>query len=140
MHQARQAFSQSIKGLEHHHRLGTGATDPAPEPAIEGDQGGVAGPSRDWAGRPHHRYSGVGFPALDQGRFLTSERRSEWPSDHAAQSPSPVPWIASHTLELVTGMSMLVTPRWDRASTTALTKAAGEPTVADSPTPLQPSG
>src|SRR5207247_5853019 len=40
----------------------------------------------------------------------------------------------------VTGMSMFVTPWGASASMTALTYAAGEPTVADSPTPLAPSG
>ena len=37
-------------------------------------------------------------------------------------------------------MSMLRTPRCASASITALTYAAGEPTVADSPTPLAPIG
>src|SRR5262245_11682746 len=32
------------------------------------------------------------------------------------------------------------TPRWARASTTALAMAGGAPTVADSPTPLAPNG
>ena len=35
---------------------------------------------------------------------------------------------------------MCLTPRWASASTTALTKAAGEPTLGDSPTPLAPKG
>ena len=35
---------------------------------------------------------------------------------------------------------MLRTPAWASASTTAFTYAAGEPTVADSPTPLAPIG
>ena len=37
-------------------------------------------------------------------------------------------------------MPMLRTPRWARASITAFTKAAGEPTVAYSPMPLAPIG
>ena len=40
----------------------------------------------------------------------------------------------------VAGISMCRTPRWARASTTALTIAGGAPTVADSPTPLAPIG
>src|ERR1700683_4582689 len=47
---------------------------------------------------------------------------------------------AAHTLSEVTGMSMLVMPRCDNASMTALTYAAGDPTVADSPTPFAPLG
>jgi hypothetical protein len=49
-------------------------------------------------------------------------------------------WIASHTLAEVTGMSILRIPVSASASTTALTNAAGDPTVADSPTPLAPIG
>jgi hypothetical protein len=37
-------------------------------------------------------------------------------------------------------MSMLRTPAWASASMTAFTYAAGEPTVADSPTPFAPIG
>ena len=37
-------------------------------------------------------------------------------------------------------MSMFFTPAAQSASITALTYAAGEPTVADSPTPLAPIG
>jgi hypothetical protein len=48
--------------------------------------------------------------------------------------------MASHSLADVTGMSMLRTPRCHTASSTALTNAAGEPTVADSPTPFAPIG
>jgi len=40
----------------------------------------------------------------------------------------------------VIGMSTWRTPRCQSASTTALAIAAGAPTVADSPTPLAPSG
>ncbi len=38
------------------------------------------------------------------------------------------------------GMSTCLTPRCASASTTALAMAGGAPTVADSPTPLAPSG
>src|SRR5207249_10908425 len=46
----------------------------------------------------------------------------------------------SQTLAGVIGMSTWRTPRCQSASTTALAMAAGAPTVADSPTPLAPSG
>jgi hypothetical protein len=49
-------------------------------------------------------------------------------------------WIADHTRSGSSGMSMLRTPRCAIASITAFTYAAGEPTVADSPTPLAPIG
>src|SRR5207247_8889969 len=58
----------------------------------------------------------------------------------AHHSARPASTSACQTLSEVTGMSMLRTPAWASASTTALTYAAGEPTVADSPTPFAPSG
>ena len=48
--------------------------------------------------------------------------------------------MASHTRDGVSGMSACRTPNGLSASTTALTTAGGEPTVADSPTPLAPIG
>ena len=51
-----------------------------------------------------------------------------------------MPLMAPQTRWGNTGISILVTPFDHRASITALTKAAGEPTVADSPTPLAPMG
>ena len=50
------------------------------------------------------------------------------------------PCMASHTRAGVHGMSMCVTPKGASASTTALTTAGGEPTVADSPMPFAPIG
>src|SRR5690606_18520350 len=50
------------------------------------------------------------------------------------------PWMDRHTFAGVSGMSACVIPYGASASTTALTTAAGEPTVADSPTPLAPIG
>jgi len=50
------------------------------------------------------------------------------------------PCMASHTRAGVQGMSMWVTPSGASASTTALTTAGGEPTVADSPMPFAPIG
>src|ERR1700684_1028668 len=49
-------------------------------------------------------------------------------------------WTASHTFPGVSGMSACVTPNGASASTTELTTAGGEPTVADSPMPLAPTG
>ena len=53
---------------------------------------------------------------------------------------TPFSFKIAHTFAGVIGISMCRTPRWDSASTTALTMAGGAPTVADSPTPLAPSG
>src|SRR5512136_1839900 len=50
------------------------------------------------------------------------------------------PWIARHTWAGVSGMSACRTPYGRSASMTALTTAGGDPTVADSPTPLAPMG
>ncbi len=48
--------------------------------------------------------------------------------------------MARHTAAGVSGMSACRTPYGLSASSTALTTAAGDPTVADSPTPLAPIG
>ena len=56
------------------------------------------------------------------------------PSSHRAA------WIASQTFDGVAGMSMWVMPYTDSASTIAFMMTGGEPTVADSPTPLAPIG
>ena len=48
--------------------------------------------------------------------------------------------MASHTLPGVNGMSACTTPNGASASITELTTAGGEPTVADSPMPLAPTG
>src|SRR5262249_3071753 len=55
-------------------------------------------------------------------------------------SATPFSLRICHTFQGAMGMSMCRTPRCDRASTTALTNAAGEPTFGDSPTPLAPIG
>ncbi len=53
---------------------------------------------------------------------------------------TPASFKIAHTFGGVMGISMCRTPRWESASTTALTMAGGAPTVADSPPPLAPSG
>src|SRR5437667_12281336 len=50
------------------------------------------------------------------------------------------PFMADQTAAGVSGMSACRTPNGRSASITAFTTAAGEPTVADSPTPLAPQG
>src|SRR6516225_10969498 len=55
-------------------------------------------------------------------------------------SATPLSFKICHTFQGAMGMSMCLTPKCDRASTTALTNAAGEPTLGDSPTPLAPMG
>ncbi len=57
-----------------------------------------------------------------------------------ATSPRPAATIARHTRSGVQGMSTWRTPRWARASTTALWTDGVEPIVPDSPMPLAPSG
>src|SRR5262249_10520056 len=60
--------------------------------------------------------------------------------DEDVHSARPTSSSAPQTLSDVSGMSMFRTPAWASASMTAFTNAAGEPTVADSPTPLAPIG
>ena len=58
-------------------------------------------------------------------------------ADFFALRPS---WIARQTFSDVSGMSMLVTPSSDSASSTALTMVARLPAQPASPQPLVPSG
>src|SRR5262249_3569703 len=73
---------------------------------------------------------------------LTAPRAAAPPDDAGVCRYSVTPWSRSsfQTLAGVMGMSTWRTPRCHSASTTALAIAAGAPTVADSPTPLAPSG
>ncbi len=61
-------------------------------------------------------------------------------SARVAHSASPASASACQTLSDVSGMSMFRTPACQSASMTAFTYAAGDPTVADSPTPFAPIG
>src|ERR671924_665953 len=53
---------------------------------------------------------------------------------------TPLSLRIRHTFSALMGMSTWVTPRWARASTTALTMAGGAAMVGDSPMPLAPKG
>src|SRR5947199_379800 len=103
-------------------------------------------------------------PGSKTSRFSRSQNQARNTSTHAFAStvaslsnlgtltlPSPrgkgkgyseTTWSRRHfqTFAGVTGISIWRTPRCHNASTTALTIAAGAPTVADSPTPLAPKG
>src|SRR5207344_3585057 len=104
--------------------------DPAGERAVRGDDRMVSSPRR---GR-----------ALDPDDCRERERPSLCGEpaglDEHVHSARPASWSAAQTLSEVTGISRFRTPAWASASTTAFTNAAGEPTVADSPTPLAPIG
>src|SRR5436309_5251404 len=110
------------------------AAQPAPDPAVGGDQRGRAFLARGRGPPPHHGGQDERLSALRQ---LSSELEDL--GSHVFFEP-PAAWIASHTLADVSGMSMLRTPSGHSASMTAFTNAAGEPTVADSPTPFAPMG
>jgi uncharacterized protein YkwD len=91
---------------------------------------------------PGH-YANMTNPEFNHlGVGIAAKGSSFWFTQNFAHYPSAPPAVsmASHTRSGRTGMSMLRTPRWASASTTAFTKAAGEPTVADSPMPLAPIG
>src|SRR2546423_7139427 len=77
--------------------------------------------------------------ASPRSRSPTARSRTSSASD-MTYSAAPFSFNAAQTLSDVTGISIFVMPRWATASITALTKAAGDPTVADSPTPLAPMG
>ena len=69
-------------------------------------------------------------PAAWAGRYLRK------PPHVRPYSPIPFSFKIRQTFSGVMGMSMCLTPRCARASTTALAMAGGAPTVADSPTPF----
>src|SRR5215813_3525355 len=73
-------------------------------------------PSADW--RPYHPQQ------LDNAHYVAT----------------PFSLRIRHTFSDLMGMSTWVTPRWARASTTALTMAGGAAMVGDSPMPLAPNG
>src|SRR5262249_29865654 len=106
------------------------AADPAAKLAVVGDERAVTDARR---GRP--------LDADDRRERERRPFRSEPAGlDEHVHSARPASFSASHTLSGVSGMSMLRTPAGASASTTAWTNAAGEPTVADSPTPFAPIG
>ena len=74
-----------------------------------------------------------------------STQHSALSTQHSAPSTQhysaiPLSFRILHTFSGVIGMSMWRHAEMRSASTTALTIAGGAPTVADSPTPLAPSG
>src|SRR5262245_39917629 len=123
--------------LSHHGRLGTRAADPAAHAAVLANDGLGTG------------LGGGGTLAADDDRQrkrftppaqLAGEIEQVFAHDSEVYSVTPLSRSTRHTFAGVIGMSMLRTPRCHSASTTALAMAAGAPTVADSPTPLAPSG
>src|SRR6185295_7235627 len=83
----------------------------------------------------HDSACSVRRSSFDVGR--RSERRCEAGYYFFFASASR---IARHTLLRLIGMSICRMPSGDSASTTALTNAAGLPTLGLSPTPLAPIG
>src|SRR5712691_311808 len=126
------AFGQRAQRLAAHDRLRAAAADPAAQAAVGGDDRLVAGPGGGWRLDAHDRRQHARYAV---GRVLPKQLQNV-----VGYSVTPFDRRAAQTLSEVTGMSMLVIPYGERASITALTYAAGEPTVADSPTPLAPSG
>src|ERR1700730_5837067 len=59
---------------------------------------------------------------------------------HTCYSAIPFSFRIRQIFHGAIGISMCRIPRCERASTTAFTKAAGDPTFGDSPTPFAPSG
>ena len=130
-HHARFAVRQRAERLADDDRLGAGAADPTDDGAVGQDDRAVA--------------AACGGRTLDVDDRRENERFSRrrelaGADQDFAHSAIPTAAIASHTRSGMRGISMLRTPAYASASTTAFTYAAGEPTVADSPTPLQPIG
>src|SRR5262249_14111360 len=116
--------------LPHDGRLGARATDPTCDPPVRAHDRMVAGPGRRRAFDTHY----------GRQRERSPFRRESSGFDEHVHSARPTSFRAAQTRSGVTGISRFLTPAWASASTTALTYAAGEPTVADSPMPLAPSG
>ena len=132
--QPRRPLLERLQRLSDDRRLGARPAEPAAHLAIRHDERGralLAGRRRapPYDGRQHERLS----PPGELRRELEDVRLQ-------AEMPAFAFSNASHTFADVTGMSMFLTPDGHNASITALTYAAGEPTVADSPTPLAPIG
>src|SRR5487761_96517 len=126
------ALGKGAESLAPNDRLGAAPSDPTAQAAIRGDDRLVPG-SRRGRRLDAHDSRERAWNAIS--RVLTQQLQYV-----VAYSVTPFERNAAHTLSDVTGMSMLVIPYGESASITALTYAAGEPTVADSPTPLAPSG
>src|SRR6266536_2919861 len=138
--QPRCPFGDRGPGLANDRRLGAGTTQPPPDGAVRPDHGGR--PAREpTPGSVYSSFLHRQRPALRAARFRRGSAAAS-ASLRCCDPPDPpfAAWMASHTLAEVTGMSRLRTPRCPRASITAFTKAAGDPTVADSPTPFAPRG
>ena len=131
-HQLRHALGQGSQRLAADDRLRAAAADPAAQAAVGRDDRLVPRPRGGGRLAAHHSRQharrAVGRVLAEQLQYVVG------------YSVTPFERSAAHTLSEVTGMSMLVMPYGESASITALTYAAGEPTVADSPTPLAPSG
>src|SRR5207249_4794066 len=129
----RLAVGERPQRLADDDRLGACAADPSDEAAVGPHDGPVAAPRRRRPADADHRGEHV---RLARGR-QPPRLDDDLVRPHSA---SPAWFSASHTRDGVTGISMLRTPACASASTTAFTYAAGDPTVADSPTPLAPNG
>ena len=134
----RLAVLQGAEGGHPHRLLGALAPDETLDGPVGQHDGVIAGPGR--GGRLGTHHGGV-----DEGHPFAAQlgRPSCHPMGHVAGAHiggGGRPCMASQTRDGVRGMSAWRMPNGFRASTTALTMAGGEPTVADSPTPLAPMG
>src|SRR5262249_43454938 len=125
------AVGERVQGLADHRGLGTRPSHPADERAVRADQRPVAPPGRGWPAHRDHGREHVLPPRLAEPAGLDQD---------IVHSVSPASASACQTLSGLSGMSMLRTPACQRPSITAFTYAAGDPTVADSPTPFAPIG
>jgi hypothetical protein len=111
--QPRRALLDRVERLSDDGGLRARATDPPVDLPIWRDQGGRAlFPGRGGAA-PHHGREHVGPAPRRQGAGEPQHLR--------CHEPPCADWIASHTLALVSGMSMFFTPSGCRASITAFT-------------------
>src|SRR5690606_23071673 len=135
--QRRLARPEEPERLVAHRRLGALPADEPLHRPVGQDERPVAGLRARRALGPHDRGQHVRRPAAAQLLGLVLGRAVH---GIARSVRNGRPWTTRQTFAGVSGMSACRTPYGRSASTTALTIAAGEPTVADSPTPLAPSG
>ena len=120
-HQPRQAIAHCHERFAADERVRAAAADPSVQLAVGGDHGLVAGMRRRRRLRANHGCECARTPR----RGVLGEQVHQ----SVVYSVTPLLRSAAHTLLEVIGMSMLVMPRCDSASITALTYAAGDPTA-----------
>src|SRR5579859_6435990 len=134
--QPRATVGQRPSRLAFDRRVDTPTADPADGAPVGEQERAIA---RFGRSRPHAAHDGRQHVRLTLASQLSGALQ-QIAGRGSVHKATPLSWRMRHSRGGVMGISTCVTPRWESASTTALTMAGGAPTVADSPTPLAPKG